>query len=303
MNWKRVLKWTSLTIFGFLFLILFVVGPLFFSSLVVNRRYQFPDPLIGKKPSDYGMTYQDVSLFSPPDIILRGWYVPGEAGRTAVIFCHGLNRSRVEMLPQSQFAHSLGFSGLLFDLRHHGTSSGEKTTFGAREKDDVLSAVRWMRRQRPDSKILLWGISMGAASAMLAAAEDAGIHAVICDSTYLSLKTTVDHHFRLFFHLPPWPIAGEIRALAEWRGDFRGEEIDIMQAAHKLGTRPVMFVAQSDDRRMPSTYARQLFAISTSPSKRLLILNGRRHGHAYRDQPEQYQKAVMEFLKSAGLSQ
>ncbi|HEV8131932.1 MAG TPA: alpha/beta hydrolase [Acidobacteriota bacterium] len=300
-NWKRLLKRLCLIVLGLLFLLLFVVAPLFLSAVVVNRRYQFPDPLIRKTPADFGMQYEEVIFSSPPDIRLQGWYLPGTTSRTAVIFCHGLNRSRVEMLPQAQFVHSLGLSGLLFDLRHHGRSSGNKSTFGAREKDDVLAAVAWMRDKQPHSKIILWGISMGAAAVMLAAAEDSRIDGVICDSTYTSFNETVDHHFRLFFRLPSWPIANEIRALIQWRGGFRGEEIDIREATRRLGIRPVMFVAQSSDRRMPADYARELFSLSTSPYKQLLILDGRRHGHAYRDHPAEYQQVVLEFLKSAGL--
>ncbi|MBI4457151.1 MAG: alpha/beta hydrolase [Acidobacteria bacterium] len=300
-DWKLLTKWAAMLVFCGLILLLFVVGPLFLSAAIVNRRFQFPDPLLGKIPSDFQMPYEEVSFSSPPDITLRGWYVPGQQDRTAVIFCHGLNRNRVEMLPQAQFVHSLGFSALLFDLRHHGKSNGQKTTLGAKEKDDVLAAVGWMRGKQRESKILLWGISMGAASAMLAGAEDAGVAAVVCDSSYVSFRETVDHHFRLFFHLPPWPVADEIRHLIQWRGDFEGSEIDILKATLRIGTRPILFVAQSEDRRVPSTDARRLFAASISPVKRLLIFNGRRHGHAYRDHVKEYQQAVLEFLSSGGL--
>lgn len=298
---KKFLKWTLMLVVSLVVLFLFVAGPLFVSAAVVNGRFQFPDPLLGRTPSDLGMSYQDIVFSSAPDVTLRGWYVPGQAGRTAVVFCHGLNRARVEMLPQAQFVHGLGFSSVLFDLRHHGTSGGDKTTLGAREKEDVLAAVRLVRQREPASRILVWGISMGAASAMLAAAADSGIDAVISDSSYRSFRETIDHHLRLFFRLPPWPIAREIRGLMEWRGGFRGDEIDILDATRKMGARPVMFVAQSGDRRVPPTIARELYQTSASPSKRLLILDGRRHGHAYRDHVEEYQKAALEFFKAAGL--
>jgi fermentation-respiration switch protein FrsA (DUF1100 family) len=205
------------------------------------------------------------------------------------------------MLPQAQFVQSLGFSSVLFELRHHGASDGHKTTFGAKEKEDVLAAVRWIRQKQPTSKILVWGISMGAASAMLAASADPGIDAVICDSSYGSFRETIDHHLRLFFHLPPWPISNEIRSLMEWRGDFRGDEIDIFAATRNLSARPVLFVAQSEDRRVPSTTARELYATSSSPARRLLIVEGRRHGHAYRDHVAEYQRAALEFFQAAGL--
>ena len=299
-RWRKILGWVLGILGGIVALLVFVVIPLLLSSVVVNRRYQFPDPLRGNTPADFGVPFESVSFNSTPGITLRGWYLPGNDG-LAVVYCHGLNRSRVEMLPQARFMHQIGASGLLFDLRHHGESTGDRFTFGAEEKSDVAAAVQWIRRKEPHSKVLLWGISMGAASAMLTAAEDPSVDAVICDSTFLSFRETIAHHFRLFFRIPSWPIANEIAALIQWRGNFDGDTIDIARANRQLGSRPVLFVAQSDDRRMPSDYARQLYQQSSSPVKRLLIVNGRRHGHAYRDHEEEYQKAVLEFLKAAKL--
>ncbi|HEY2930902.1 MAG TPA: alpha/beta hydrolase [Acidobacteriota bacterium] len=300
-RWRRVLGWTVGILGSIVVLLLFVVGPLLLSSVAVNRRFQFPDPLLGKTPSDFSVAYESVFISSTPGIILRGWYLPGKGKKLAVVYCHGLNRSRVEMLPQAAFMHGLGASGLLFDLRHHGQSTGDKSTFGAAEKSDIAAAVQWIRKKEPHSRVILWGISMGAASAMLAAAEDPTVDAVICDSTFLSFRETVDHHFRLFFRLPTWPIADEIAALIQWRGDFDGDAVDIVEANRKLGARPVLFVAQSEDRRMPADYARQLYRESAGRVKRLLILNGRRHGRAYRDHEQEYQKAVIEFLEAAKL--
>ena len=298
--WKWA-KWILGLILATVFLFLFVAAPLLLSAAVVNRRFQFRDPLRGKTPSDLGMPYEEIAFPSPPDLTLRGWYIPGDPGQTAVIFCHGLNRSRVEMLPQARFVHSLGFSAMLFDFRHHGDSTGARTTLGAKEKDDVLAAAAWIRQRRPESGVMLWGISMGATSAMLAARVDREIRGIISDSSFLSFRDVIDHHFRLFFGLPPWPIADEVRALMEWRGSFRGDDIDVLQAARDLGTRPAMFVGQDGDLRVPPTIARQLFVASASPVKRLLILRGERHGHAYADHLEQYQQAVIEFLNAAGL--
>ena len=299
MRLRRWVGTTGIVLLAIVCLLLFVAGPLLLSAAVVNRRFQFPDPLLGKTPGDFAIPYDEISFAGAGSPTLRGWYIPGQPGRATVIFSHGLNRSRVEMLPQAQFVHSLGLSALLFDLRHHGKSGGDKTTLGAREKDDVLAAIDWVKAKQPDSHIVLWGISMGAASAMLAAAQNPSTDAVICDSSYLSFSDTINHHFRLFFRLPPWPIATETAMLLQWRGGFKADEIDIAEATRRMANRPVLFVGQSGDRRVPAEVARRLFEISTSPNKRLLIFSGRRHGHAYGDHVEQYQEAVREFLSVA----
>ena len=283
-------------------LLLVVVGmPIALSSAVVNRRFQFPDPLTGKVPLDFGIPFRDITFTATPGLALRGWYLPGSSDETIVVFCHGLNRSRVELLPQAQFVHSLGLSSVLFDLRHHGASEGTQTTLGAKEKDDVLAAVAWVRKTVPHRHIVLWGISMGAASAMLAAAEDSEVSAVISDSSYLSFADTIRHHFRLFFRVPSWPLADVTGWMMQWRGGFKAEEIDVAAAVTLLDQRPVLFVGQTLDARVPPDIARRLFELSTSPHKRLLILEGRRHGRAYGDHVQQYQEAVKDFFQAAGV--
>src|SRR5687768_8903852 len=105
---RRRLGIFAMLVAAILLVLVFAGLPLALSGTVVNRRVQFRDPLAGKVPSDFGIPYQDIS-FSSDAGILRGWYLPGaSSSRTLVIFCHGLNRSRVELLPQSQFAHQLG---------------------------------------------------------------------------------------------------------------------------------------------------------------------------------------------------
>ena len=40
------------------------------------------------------------------------------------------NRTRIEMLPDAVFGHSLGYNGLLFDFRHQGMSGGDHHDLG-----------------------------------------------------------------------------------------------------------------------------------------------------------------------------
>ena len=126
---------------------------------------------------------------------------------------HGLNRSRIEMVRRAPFVHQAGWNALLVDLRHHGASGGETTTFGVKEKEDVEAAVR-LARERSPGPVVVWGVSLGAASVVFAAAGDPEVRGVICDSSFRSLDDTVRHHLQLFrgFRwwlriVPNWPVA------------------------------------------------------------------------------------------------
>jgi alpha-beta hydrolase superfamily lysophospholipase len=273
--------------------------PWLFSHLVTRGRFHYPDPNDGKAPISYDLPARWVEFPASDGTALKGWYVPAEGQpRGTIIYCHGLNRSRVEMLPRAQFGHEIGYNGLLFDFRHHGQSGGDLTTLGYRERLDVLGAVRFaLAEEKAARPVVVWGVSMGAAAALMAAAESPEIAAVISDSSFLSLSDTVKHHLKLFLPLPAFPIAHEVIYLTAWRGGFRAEDLDLGKAVERMGARPVLLVAVEGDRRMPPTVAQKLYAHSTSPAKGIVILPGARHGEGFNQAREPYQKAVAEFLE------
>ncbi len=65
----------------------------------------------------------------------------------------------------------------------------------------------------------------------------------------------------------------------------------------RIGSRPILFVAVEDDRRMPSTISRGLYQRAASPHKKLLVILGNRHGGAFQSGGEEYKEAVRSFLE------
>jgi fermentation-respiration switch protein FrsA (DUF1100 family) len=288
-----------LLIFGVLGAAFFlIVVPWFFTHILTRSRFHYPDPNDGKTPISYALNFRWVEFQSPDGIPLKGWYIPAVGNaRGTIIYCHGLNRTRTEMLPKAAFAQGLGYNALLFDFRHAGQSGGEITTLGYQERLDVLGAVRCaLQEEKAARPVVVWGVSMGAAAALMAAADSPDVVAVISDSTFLSFRDTVQHHLRLFLHLPTFPLAYEVMYWSAWRGGFRPSDFDLEKAVARIGPRPILFIAVEGDRRMPPAIARRLYSRATSPWTQLVVLPGQRHGEGFNQAPEQYQQAVSEFL-------
>jgi fermentation-respiration switch protein FrsA (DUF1100 family) len=143
---------------------------------------------------------------------------------------------------------------------------------------------------------------MGAAAALLAAAETPEVAAVIADSSFLSLDDTIDHHVRLFLRLPAFPISNEFQFFLERKAGFDASNLDALDAVKRIGDRPIMFIAAAHDRRMPPEIARTLFEACASSKKDLLVVDGpgsETHAHAYQANPDLYIARVSEFLASA----
>jgi pimeloyl-ACP methyl ester carboxylesterase len=305
------MRWLKRGLFALgILLVLFVFGwvPYYLGGMGTTRRFQFADKENkDMTPASFELASEDVAFKAADGVELKGWWVPAQDARGTVVLVHGLNRSRIEMVRKAPFLHSHGWNALLFDLRHHGDSGGASTTFGYREKEDVRAAVA-LARSRSSAPVVVWGVSLGAASAVLAAAEDPTVAGVVCDSTYRSLRDTVHHHLGLFRRfawwlsiVPSWPVADEIVFWMGRRGGFDPDAVDIRAAAGRLHGRPALFVANSDDRRMPKEIAFELQKAAGEKAQ-VLIVPGTSHGGAWRDGTAAYEAAVSAVLDAAAAS-
>lgn len=279
--------------------------PYFLGGIATTRRFQFPDKEnAGLTPASFGLKFEDIAFDAPDGVPLSGWWVPAPDARGTVVLVHGLNRSRIEMVRKTPFLNHKGWNALLFDLRHHGQSGGTVSSFGHFEKDDVHAAVQWARAHA-GGPVVLWGVSLGGASATLAAADDPTVAALVCDSSYRSLRDTVDHHmtlartWRWWMRLvPSWPVGAEVRYWIGRQGGFDVDTVDIQAAAAHMAGRPALFVCNSGDKRMPSEIAFDLKA-AAGEHARVLVVPGNSHGGAWRDGTAAYERAVGEILDEA----
>jgi uncharacterized protein len=288
-------------------LLFFVFGwvPWYLGGMATTRRFAYNDKEnAGLTPASFGLPFEAASFHAPDGIEIRGWWVPAANASGTVVMAHGLNRSRIEMVRRVPFVHEHGWNALVIDMRHHGESGGSATTFGAKEKEDVKAAARFARERSP-GRVVLWGVSLGGASVVLAAAEQPDVAGVICDSSYRSLEDTVRHHLELFrgFRwwlriVPSWPVAEEAVYWMGRRGDFDPTSVDVLEAASRLDDRPALFVANTEDRRMPKEIAFELQR-AAGPHAETLIVPGRSHGGAWRDGTAAYQAAVATLLDRA----
>lgn len=312
----RVFKWFIGIIIVLLVIFFYGVVPWFFTNLVTKNNFRYHDQNAGKTPASFSAPFRDVSFRSRDGVLLKGWYVPaspagpakGSEPRGTIVYLHGFHRTREEMLPMAVFGHQLGYDGLLFDFRNHGGSGGNVTSLGYWERLDAEAAVSYaLSQEKAPHPVILWGVSMGAAAALMAAAEDPQVDAVISDSTFLSFDRVIQHHYHLviqivrrhwwwFPPLPAFPITNEVIAWSAWRAHFNPSDFNLETAVRQISPRPILFVAVTGDQRMPPSIAQTLYALDHSPGRLYIALPGHRHGEGFNDARTPYEKAVTSFL-------
>lgn len=300
---SRGRRWGRRAVVAVLCLALFVsvVLPFMLSFLITKAGTRPGERERTDTPAAQGATFENVTFTSSDGNQLSGWYLPPSGKTVTIIMTHGLFRSRYEMLDRGVALWREGYGVLLYDLRRHGQSrAAEFSTIGYGERHDVEAALDFARSREPGNKVVLMGVSMGAAATLLAAAEARDVMAVVCESSFLSFSDTVRHHISLA-GLPAFPFATLLIRFTAWRLNFDPADFDLLQAVKKIKC-PILFIGGTADRRMPNdSVLEPLFAAASHPLKRKFIVEGAQHGHAYdMDQNSRaaYIGAVTEFLQA-----
>ena len=294
-RWAKRLLLSGLAVVVFVSLVVIPVGG---SFLITNGRFRFPErnPIA---PESVGLSVTNVAFSSRDGVDLRGWWDPGESGRPAIVFVHGLNRSRQEFLKRAGESRHRGFGVLLFEYRNHGESGDAYTTLGVDESLDVCAAAKFIDSVSPGREKIFWGVSLGGSTAVLGAARCGAVGAVVADSAFLSFEETIAHHVGLIFRLPAFPVANLLIFLTRTRMGFDLEDGNVERAVGALPEVPMLFIGGSEDRRMPPDRAQRLHRASRNPLSRVLIVDDAGHGRAFSQAPKLYLDTVFSFLADA----
>ena len=247
----------------------------------------------GDPDSAAGLYFEPVRFPTAGGSELDGWLVPGEAGLPfAVALVHDAGQDRRAFLGHVRFLHDAGYPLLLFDLRDHGASDGADrgSGLGYRELHDVSAAVRYLKRERGHRGVAVYGVSLGGSAALLAAAGDREIDAVIAESPFAS----VDELARWRLPRTPEPLRRAAIDLALLRVGALGEPSPI-DAIGRIAPRPVVLIGSAADRVVPAAAVEALYAAAREPKEIWIAARGE-HGAIFEAVPEEYRWRVLTYL-------
>lgn len=225
------------------------------------------------------------------------------AAATAVLIHGHKSTGDCDFALTSKFIFNLGYTLLVIDQRAHGKSGGKYITFGTLEGDDVAIWARYLtEKYGAEHKIILYGISMGASTALLTAARYGGvgsltISGVIADCGYGSAFDEFAYLLRTKYHLPARPVLAVAGMLCRIVGGFNLANINVTDAVSIIKC-PVLFIHGDSDRYIPVDYTLDNYEACGS-QKDLLIVNGAGHATSVLANTPVYFAKLKDFL--AGL--
>lgn len=213
------------------------------------------------------------------------------------IMIHGYRGSAYRDLSNGiERAFAVGHNVLMVDQRASSTSEGNTITFGINERRDCLSWVNYVLKElNPDMKIILTGVSMGAATVMMASSMElpSNVIGVLADCGYTTpkeiiMKCTKD------MKLPPKVFYPFIKLSAKIFGKFDLEEASPLESIKKTKL-PVIFYHGKEDNFVPCYMSEKLYEECQS-DKKLVIIDDCAHGLAYLVDKDKYIKELKEFF-------
>ena len=243
--------------------------------------------------------YEDVGVTSADGYRLHGAYYEAKPGAPLEIQVHGYRSIAIrDFAGGLQNSLTTGHNVLLIDQRAHGKSEGRCLTFGILEREDVLSWIAYScDRFGDDCKIVLVGVSMGAATVMMAAelALPKQVVGIVADSGYTSPKEIICNDIRAR-GLSPTLLYPLLRLGAAVYGRFNLERCDAPSALSKA-TVPVLFIHGEDDRFVPCEMSRRCYE-ACGADKTLLTVPDAGHGLGFLIDNAGYTAALADFYKN-----
>jgi fermentation-respiration switch protein FrsA (DUF1100 family) len=249
-------------------------------------------------PGSFGLAFEEVTFKASDGTPLKGWFVPSPVGSDAtIILCHGRGTCRSDILPATQHLVSRGHYNLLyFDFRNHGESGGRKTTLGRLETLDLEAALDWVKKAKPDRsrRVGVYGLSMGAAVVILAAARRPEIEAVAAESAYGSIGRSVAQFGKILYGLPAWAVPYTMWWTRARLG-FNPETAAAERVVGRIAPRPIFLLQGGADDRVPPSEGERLFNRAGEP-KSLWTVPGAGHGGLWEAAGREYEDRLLKFF-------
>ncbi len=242
---------------------------------------------------------EEVSVMSQDGLMLHAYLLPAsEPAKKVAILHHGFTSNAMDGATHAKIFHEMGFDVLMLDLRAHGKSEGEYVGFGILDRYDTMEWIRYSRgRFGTDVKIVLHGVSMGAATVLMALGLPGvrkSVSAVIADCAFTSPDDIFSHVIKKNYHLPPAPILKATSILAQKHAGYRFDEYSTLDAL-TVSNIPVLLIHGKEDKFVPTWMSEKNYE-ACQGKKKLLFVENAGHGSSVFEDYDLYAQTEKEFL-------
>lgn len=252
--------------------------------------YPYQEAFDALPKEDRQMTHQGLKQVA--------WYVPAtQQTDKTVIVVHGFGQTKSRMRPYAYLFHRLGYNVLMPDNMAHGDSEGQIIGYGWNDRLNLIKWAELLVEDNPDTELVLYGLSMGGATVMMASGEESlpeQVVALIEDAGYTSVWEELVFQAKDMYSLPAFPLLYQVSALSKLRAGFTyGEASSLKQLAKN--TLPTLFIHGDSDTFVPTSMVYENYE-ATAGEKAIYIVPGADHSETFQTDMAAYERVIQNFL-------
>ena len=214
-----------------------------------------------------------------------------------VIAVHGYTDSAYFMVKAAKQFLNYGYNVLMPDLRAHGKSEGKYIGMGWLDRLDLIEWINYLIQKYGNIKIILYGISMGAATVMMTSGEKlpSNVRIIIEDCGYTSVWDEFAFVLKYIFKLPTFPTLYNANIMTKIRAGYSLKKASCIKQLKK-STTPTLFIHGDQDKFVPFYMLDKLYDAAKC-KKEKLVIKGAGHAEAQEIDSQKYWHTVRKFIK------
>jgi fermentation-respiration switch protein FrsA (DUF1100 family) len=239
---------------------LFVVIIIVFSAIPPVTMHKFINMHVDFKETysaeDFGLSSEKLMLTTTDGLNIAAHEVYTQAPKAVVIFISGIhNPSVTGFFGHAKMLQENNYASILLEMRAHGESEGDVICLGYKEYLDTKAVVDYIKQNNKykDVPIVVFGVSMGGATAINSIGEIKEIDGLISISAYSSWEDVFcDNMVKMGVYKPITQIEKPfVKLYAMFKYGFKSFNISPKDEIKKLGQRPALIIHSTKDSQVP----------------------------------------------------
>ncbi|HVG20824.1 MAG TPA: alpha/beta fold hydrolase [Blastocatellia bacterium] len=298
--------------------LVFFVGVGTLDFYLIHRLTHPPRTQLYSTPRDFQIILQKPMWFdekwkNSDSTESVGWFLSRGKPAPAVILSHAYGSNRSEFLTLAFEIWKAGYHVLVYDMRGHGENTVKWTGLGTYEKDDLLSAIKYLKEKKTDAgqplldgRVGLYGVEVGGYISLVASSQDPAVKAVAIDSVYPDVAHFINYRMKsmvgadspMVNRLIDAPVTGRLTELAMQMYLMRREDsAPALESVAAASGRRFLFITAKDTGAYEAM-TRDLHS-STKDPKELVELAQSRLDRLYDKASSEYDSRVVAFFQQA----
>ena len=251
-----------------------------------------------KVPAMPDYYYHEIwAMMSEDNLKLSATYFsPKYESHRWAILVHGYSRDQRFAYDYAEKYIEHGYNVLTVDLRAAGLSEGDYITMGNFESRDICLWNEKIIERDNQAKIIFHGVSMGAATVLMAAAQNPkNLVAVVEDCGYTNAYDMFTAQLEKIFNLPEFPIMPIADIVCKIKTGAKISDAAPIKTIEKISV-PILFIHGDSDKLVPYEMMTELYNAATAPIKESWTVENCDHAMAKFQNPQIYFERIFKFI-------